>query len=156
MIAIERDTEMEDQEPIQTGSNDGRSDMEKEANLKEVNNWIRQLTHYINTGYRNNPQAKGVYMHLTPLLHESWSTALNAKDPDSKSLEALAELLREEARLRMPRHQRRMDLIKVKRGQDKHSDYLDKLGNLFTKITDPQMARIAMELLERIILPCKS
>ena len=41
--------------------------LEKEANLIEVNNWIRQLTHYINAGYRNNPPAKGVYVHLSPL-----------------------------------------------------------------------------------------
>ena len=71
-------------------------------------------------------------MDLTPLLHESWSTALNAKDPDSKSLEALTELVREVARLRLPCQKRRMYLIKNKRGSEKHSDYLDKLGQLFS------------------------
>ena len=106
-------------------------------------------------------------MHLSPLLQESWSATLEDKDADNKSLEALAELVREEVRLRMPCHQIRMDLLKTKQGQEKHSDYLDKLGNLFSvaefeqmtgdesqihvliESADPQMARIALELLEK-------
>ena len=72
-------------------------------------------------------------MHLSPLLQESWSIALEDKDSDNKSREALVELAREEARLRMPCHLRRMYHTKAKRqGQEKHSDYLDKIGNLFS------------------------
>ena len=76
MRAIESDKEREDQEPIQTESNYGKerfvsfSDLkpkylEKEDNPIEVNNWIRQLTYYLTVGYRHNPPAKGVYMHLS-------------------------------------------------------------------------------------------
>ena len=67
--------------------------MEKEANLIEVNNWIRQLNHYINAGYRNITPPTGIYMHLGPLMHESWSTAMEVKDPDNKRLEEIAELV---------------------------------------------------------------
>ena len=89
------------------------------------------------------------------------------KDLDSKSLKALTELLRDETRLRMLGHQRRMDLIKAKRGQYKHIDYLDKLGSLFSVVefeeltgdeyqihlffetAVPQMVKTAKELLEK-------
>ena len=64
------------------------------------------------------------------MIHESWSTALEVKDPENLSLEELAEFVQDEARLRMPRNQRRMDLLKAKRGQEKYSDYLDKWGSL--------------------------
>ena len=63
-------------------------------------------------GYRSNPIQTGIYMHLGPLMHESWSTALDAKDPDDKSLDQIAELIREERKLRMPQHQRRLKLLK--------------------------------------------
>ena len=59
------------------------------------------------------------------MLHKDWSSPLESKDPDEKSLEALAELVREEAKLRMPHHQKRIDLIKTKRGQEKDSHYLE-------------------------------
>ena len=40
-------------------------------------------------------------MHLGPLMHESWSTAMEVKDPDNKRLEEIAELVWEEGRLQM-------------------------------------------------------
>ena len=60
MKTVEKDPEREDQEPTQTGPNYGiervssftdlkSKYLEKEADLLEVNIWIRQLTHYINT-----------------------------------------------------------------------------------------------------------
>ena len=104
-------------------------------------------------------------MHLGPLMHESWSTALDAKDPDDKSLDHIAELIQEEGKLRMPQHQRRLQLLKAKRGSEKHSDFLDKLGNLlsvaefdsmtgdemvihlFAECANPKMVRLAMDML---------
>ena len=55
---------------------------------------------------------------------------MEVKDLDNESLEELAEFVRKEVRLRMLCHQRRMDLLKAKRGQEKKSDNLDKLGFL--------------------------
>ena len=56
--------------------------LEKDANMIEVNQWIKQLTNHINVGYRSIPPLTGIYMHLGPLIHESWSTALKVKDPE--------------------------------------------------------------------------
>ena len=83
----------------------------------EVNTLIRLITHYIKAGYRHNPQQKLVYMHLSPLLHQIWSSALDSKNPEDKSLEELTELVTDEVKLRMPKHQTRMSLIETKRAQ---------------------------------------
>ena len=106
-------------------------------------------------------------MHLGSLMHGSWSTALEVKNPDNKSLEQIAELIREEGNQGTPQHQRRMELLKAKRRSEKHSDFLDKLGNLlsvaefdsmtgdemvipiFTESTDPHMARLVMDMPEK-------
>ena len=71
--------------------------------------------------------------------------------------------MRDKAKLRPLRHQRRMNLIQTKRGQEKHSDYLDKLIDLFSvaeyeqmsgdefqiqlfiESADPQMARMVKQ-----------
>ena len=105
-------------------------------------------------------------MHLSPLLYQSWSSSLDSKNPDEKSLEKLSELLRDEAKLQMPRYQRRMNLMQNKRGFEKRSDYLEKLSELFSvadyeylsgdefqihlfiESADSQMAKMATELLE--------
>ena len=50
--------------------------LDKEANLIEINQWIEQFQNYIKMGYRNNPPATGVSMHLGPLLHSSWRSKL--------------------------------------------------------------------------------
>ena len=128
MRATESDTEKEEQEPTSSWSNYGLNIftnypdlkpkfLEKQANLIEVNTWIRPITHNIKTGYRNNPHKKGVYMHLSPPLHQIWNSALDNKNPEEKSLEELTELVQEEAKIRMTKHQRRM-----------HSDYLEKIS----------------------------
>ena len=70
-------------------------------------------------------------------------------------------------KLRMPRHQRRIQLLKAKRGSKKHSDFLDKFVNLlsvmefdsmtgnemviylFVECADSQMVRLALDLLAR-------
>ena len=80
------------------------------------------------------------------------------------------QLVRDGAKLRMPRLQRRMNLIQTKSEQEKHSDYLDKSSNLFSvaeyeqmsggelqiylfiESADPQMARMVMELLENAMI----
>ena len=82
--------------------------LEKEATMIEVNHWIKQLTNYINMGCRSNPPQIGIFMHLGPLMHHSWISALEDKDSETKNLELIAELIREERKLRMPHHQRRI------------------------------------------------
>ena len=64
---------------------------EKYENDRGTAKRLKEITHYIEAGYRHNPPKKG------GLLHQIWNSAL-----DSKNLEELTELLQEEAKLRMP------------------------------------------------------
>ena len=42
----------------------------------------------------------------------------------------MIELIKEEGKLRMPRHLRRLELLKVKRGNERHSDLFYTIENL--------------------------
>ena len=102
-----------------------------------------------------------------PFLHQAWISALQSKDPDNRTLEKLMKALEDEAKLRDPKHTRRMKLLQTKRGSDKHSDFLERLKenynvaefeemsgdevqiHLFIREADAQMSRIATEILEK-------
>ena len=93
--------------------------LDKEATMMEVNQWTEQFQNYIRMGYRNNPPAKGVSMHLGPLVHTSWLQSLETKDIKSKNIDEITYLIKEEGKLRMPCHQRRLQLLKAKRNSNK-------------------------------------
>ena len=140
MRASERDTEKDEQRPTAASCSSYALDnftsypdlkpkyLEKEANLIEVNTWIYQVTRYIKVCNKHSPPKKGVYMPLSPLLHQIWISALDSKNLEDKSLEELTELVRDEAKLRMPKHQRRMSSIQTKWGSEIHSDFLEKVS----------------------------
>ena len=71
-------------------------------------------------------------MHIRTLLHQIWISALDCKNPEEKSLEELIKLIKEEAKLRQPEHQRCMTLIQTKRGSEKHSDFLEKISENYS------------------------
>ena len=43
-------------------------------------------------GFRSNTPQTGIFMHLGPLMPESWITELEDKDPESKNLKHIDEL----------------------------------------------------------------
>ena len=75
--------------------------------------------------------------------------------------------IEDEAKLRQPKHTRRMLLLNTNRGSDKHSNFLEKIVenysaiefeqmtgeelqiHLFIRDADPQMSKIATEILEK-------
>ena len=61
-------------------------------------------------------------MHLSPLLHRIWNSALDSKNSEDKSLEDLTELIKDEAKLQMSKRQSRMSLIQTKTGSERHSE----------------------------------
>ena len=65
-------------------------------------------------------------MNLSPLLHQIWNSALDSKNPEDKSLEELTELVKNEAKLRMPQHQRRMSLVQSQGAQRDTMTFLKK------------------------------
>ena len=108
------------------------ADLDKEASMVEINQWIEQFQNYVRMGYRNNPPAKGFSMHLVPLLHSSWQQSLETKDIKNKNLDEITCLIQEEGKLRMPCHQRRLQLLKANRNSNKHSDFLYQLETLMS------------------------
>ena len=99
--------------------------LEKESNLLEVIHWIKQARNYINAGYRDAPPKTEIYKYLLPLLHHTWSKALEKYDPDNKSLPELLEALESEAKKGDPKHSRRLKLLQIRGGSDSHSDFVD-------------------------------
>ena len=83
-------------------------------------------------GFRNCPPQKGILMHLGLSMHISWLQSLDDKDPKNRNLEQLVDLIKEKGKLRIPRHQRRLQLLLAKRGNEKHSDFLYTLENLMS------------------------
>ena len=66
-------------------------------------------------------------MHLGPLMHVSWLQSIDDEGLKNKNLEQLVDLIKGERKLRMSRHQRRLQLLKAKR------DNLDCLYTLDIK-----------------------
>ena len=104
---------------------------------------------------------------MMPLLHKTWIYALQCIDQDNRTLEELTKALEDEAKLGDPKHTRRVKLLQTRRGSDSHSDFLERLKeafsviefhkmsgdefliHLFIREADAQMAKIALEILER-------
>ena len=63
-------------------------------------------------------------MHISPLLHQICISALDSKNLEDMCLEELTELVRDEDKIRRPKHQHQMSLIQTKRGSERHSDFL--------------------------------
>ena len=82
--------------------------LEKESNLLELIHWIKQARNYIIAGYRDAPPKTGIYKYLLPLLHHTWSKALEKYDPDNKALTELLDALEIEAKKGDPKHTRRL------------------------------------------------
>ena len=56
---------------------------------------------------------------MRPILERSWANALDSEDANEKDLVALCNLLLDEGKSRMPRHQRHMQFLNAKRHQMK-------------------------------------
>lgn len=100
-----------------------------------------------------------------PLMQVSWSQTIDEKDPKNKNLEQLLDLIKEDGKLRMPKHHRELQLLKAKGGCEKHSDFLHALENLmsvaefktmtsdemiihlFTETADNTMSRLSLKII---------
>ena len=101
------------------------------------------------------------------MLHLTWKSSLQQIDPDNRSLEELTKELEEEAKRSDPKHTRRVKILQIKRGSDSRSDFADRLKqegtviefdkmsqdeffiHLFVWEADSQIAKIALEIMER-------
>ena len=104
-------------------------------------------------------------MHLGPLVHISWLQSIDDQDLTNENLDQLVDLIKEEGKLRMLRHQMNLQFLKAKRGNKTHSDFLYTLENLisvaefkmmtsndmiihlFAEIADNTMSTLVLEIL---------
>ena len=74
------------------------------------------------------------YLHQIRILACS-----EAGDPQERTLEELLKAIEKEAKLRQPKHTRRMVLLNTKKGSERHSDFLEKIVEHYSVIEFHQM-----------------
>ena len=140
--------------------------LEKGTNVLEVLTWVEQVTNYIEAGYKNDPPDTGVFKFISPLLSDCWIQPLKQIRPETRKLKEITDAIEEEAKRNDPKHTRRVRYLHLKRGNDSHSDYAERLLkdssviefqsmtidelniHMFAKEADNQMAKMALEQLK--------
>ena len=93
--------------------------LDESANLLEVKDFIIEFTNYIKSGY--NPDevpSVGHYVQMRNILEHSWIERLDRRKVMDKGLEDLCKALHKEAEKKCPKHQRRINLLKIKKLQN--------------------------------------
>ena len=88
--------------------------LNEDTNLVNIKSWIIDFRNYITTRYNDVIPKKGHYTHMRPIIDKSWAISLDDMEPNNVGLEALCELLMNEAKNRYPLHQRRIQFMKAK------------------------------------------
>ena len=90
--------------------------MSDSADLLEVKKFIKEFKNYISSGYNMGEVIPaGHYVQMRNILEQSWIERLDRKDAIKKYLKELCQLLHEEAERKYPKHQRRINLMKMKK-----------------------------------------
>ena len=101
--------------------------LEKEATHLEAVQFTRSFQNYILDGYGGNPPENAVWIQLQPLMNPLWMESMIQKDDiKKKNLEGIVNLILKESSGRNPLHQRRIELLRVKK-TGSHSDFFLQL-----------------------------
>ena len=103
-------------------SNLNPSFLDKMASHLEVHKFVQRAEVYIQTGFRETPP-QGIWAYLRPLVHVTWSDALEQGGVKDKDLKGTLDMLVEESQLRNPVRGRRIDFLATKRGGQIHSNF---------------------------------
>ena len=96
--------------------------MNDSANLLEVKDFIMEFKNYIQSGYNMGEAIPaGHYVQMRNVLEHSWIERLDRRDAMKKDLIELCDLLHEEAEKKYPKHQRRINLLKMRKQQNESS-----------------------------------
>ena len=106
----------------------------------------------------------GHYMKMRNIFEQSWIERLDRKDAIKKDLNGFCNLLHEEAERKYPKHQRRINLMKMKKHQNESrirknlevaevsSMSSEELGmHIFIESSDQIIAKLAMDELQKQI-----
>ena len=97
--------------------------LEKTCNHLETVHFVNTFEIYIRDGYRGKIPENTVWMQLQPLINRVWFESLIHQNIKEKDLQGVIDLILEESSGRNPLHQRRIDLLRVKK-EGSHSDFL--------------------------------
>merc|ERR1711873_165967 len=99
------------------------------ADLLEVKGFIKEFKNYIQSGYGLGEEVPaGYYRHMRNILEQSWIDRLDRKEADKQDLNGLCKLLHEEAERKYPKHQRRINMMKMKKFQSEScSEFLRRI-----------------------------
>ena len=100
--------------------------LDKQASHLEVQKFCQGADVYIKTGFRDTPP-QGIWPYLRPLMHITWSNALELSGVKEKFLAETLDMLLAESQLRNPVHNLSIDFLASKRGGMAHSDLFDIL-----------------------------
>ena len=93
------------------------------ADLLEVKGFIKEFKNYIQSGYGLGEEVPaGHYRQMRNILEQSWIDRLDRKNAERHNLESLCKLLHEEAERKYPKHQRRINMMKMKKFQQGTTD----------------------------------
>ena len=139
------------------------------ANLLEVKEFIMEFKNYIQSGYNiGEVIPAGHYVQMRNILEQSWIERLDRKDAIKKDLKELCDLLHEESEKKYPKHQRRINLLKMKKQQtESNTDFLrrvrrnlevaeiktmteEELGmHIFIESSDQILGKLAIDKLQK-------
>ena len=101
---------------------------------------------YLLDGYRGAPPPEMMWIQLQPLVNPLWFSSLVQKGLKLKdSLDSVINLILEESNQRNPLHQRRMQLLRIKKDSS-HSEFLHNIEELMELVAFGEMTKEAFIL----------
>ena len=99
------------------------------ADLLEVKEFIKEFKNYIQSGYGiGEAIPAGHYIKMRNILEQSWIERLDRKDAAKENLNGLCNLLHEEAERKYPKHQRRINMMKMKKfAKESSAEFLRRI-----------------------------
>ena len=120
--------------------------LEKESTHLETSQFCETFKMYLLDGYRGSPPPEMIWIQLQPLVNPIWFSSLVQKGVKLKdTVEGVIELILEESNQRNPLHQRRMQLLRIKK-DGTHSEFLYKIEELMELVAFEEMSKEAFIL----------
>ena len=120
--------------------------LEKESTYLETSQFCETFRMYLLDGYRGSPPPEMMWIQLQPLVNPLWFSSLVQKELKLKdSLDEVINMILEESNQRNPLHQRRMQLLRIKKDSS-HSEFLHNIEELMELIDFGKMTKEAFTL----------
>ena len=86
-----------------------------DSNHLELSKFCQNLRTYFNVRFRGTVPENNICMYISPFISPTWWASLKNRKVKEKNLGAIIAVILEESCVRNPVHNRRMDLLRVRR-----------------------------------------